>query len=51
MKQAQAGQAKNTPISDKEIARRLKCSPKQFQKRWYQILEIASKVRNEAAKV
>jgi len=51
MKQAQASQSKNTPISDKEIARRLKCSPKQFQKRWYQILEMASKVRNEAAKV
>lgn len=51
MKQAQASQAKEHPISDKEIARRLKCTPKQFQKRWYQILEIASKVRNESTKV
>ncbi|MGA0199974.1 MAG: hypothetical protein ACO3NK_12830, partial [Prochlorotrichaceae cyanobacterium] len=51
MKQAQASQAKEHPISDKEIARRLKCTPKQFQKRWYQILEMASKVRNESTKV
>jgi hypothetical protein len=51
MKQAQASQPSDRAMSDKEMARRLKCTPKQFQKRWYHILEMAGKVRNEASKV
>lgn len=43
-------QTKPSP-SDKDLARRLQCTPKQFQKRWYHILETAWKVRNESPKV
>ena len=50
MKQAQTSDTQDPPVSDKEIARRLKCTPKQFQKRWYEILELAGKVRNESVK-
>ena len=50
MKQAQTSDTQGPPVSDKEIARRLKCTPKQFQKRWYEILELAGKVRNESVK-
>jgi hypothetical protein len=34
--------------SDREIAKALGCTPKQVQKRWTQLLEIAWKTRNES---
>ncbi|HEY9823552.1 MAG TPA: HetZ-related protein [Candidatus Sericytochromatia bacterium] len=34
--------------SDREIAKALSCTPKQVQKRWTQLLEIAWKTRNES---
>jgi DNA-directed RNA polymerase specialized sigma24 family protein len=32
--------------SDKEIAKVLNCTPKQVQKRWTQVLDLAWKTRN-----
>lgn len=46
IKQAQASDNGGT-LTDDEIAQRLKCTPKQLQKRWHQILALAWKVRNE----
>jgi hypothetical protein len=49
MKQAQASDSGNS-LSDQEIAQRLQWTPKQLQKRWYQVLQLAWKVRNDDAK-
>ncbi len=37
--------------SDKEIAKALSCTPKQVQKRWTALLEVAWKTRNAAGKI
>jgi len=50
MKQGQVSDASNSSLSDQEMAQRLKCTPKQLQRRWYQILALAWKVRNEDLK-
>ncbi|NJO51338.1 MAG: hypothetical protein HC840_19985, partial [Leptolyngbyaceae cyanobacterium RM2_2_4] len=36
------------PRSDEEIAKTLKCTPKQVHKRWVQILELAWQTRNHS---
>jgi len=43
-------QLKQTQTSDEEIAKVLKWTPKQVQKRWTQLLELASKARNSDLK-
>ncbi|WP_017714220.1 HetZ-related protein [Prochlorothrix hollandica] len=51
LKQTQLSEATGTHLpSDQDIAQRLKCTPKQLQRRWYQILALAWKVRNEDLK-
>ncbi|MCD8487290.1 MAG: HetZ-related protein [Desertifilum sp.] len=47
--QQQLLQCKQARLSDPEIASTLKCTPKQAQKRWYQILELAWSLRNQKA--
>lgn len=42
-------QCKQAKLSDAELASALKCTPKQAQKRWYQILELAWETRNTKA--
>lgn len=42
-------QCKQAKLSDTELASALKCTPKQAQKRWYQILELAWDTRNTKA--
>lgn len=37
----------SVPKSDEEIAHLLQCTPKQLQKRWQQVLELAWQVRNQ----
>jgi len=43
-------QLKQAQTSDEEIAKALKWTPKQVQKRWAQLLELASKARNSDLK-
>ncbi len=51
LKQAQVSDTQGTTLlSDQDIAQRLKCTPKQLQRRWYQILALAWKVRNDDLK-
>ncbi|MGA1602937.1 MAG: HetZ-related protein [Prochlorothrix sp.] len=50
LKQAQVSDTQGTLLPDQEIAQRLKCTPKQLQRRWYQILALAWKVRNDDLK-
>ena len=45
--QQQLLQLKQAQMDNQEIARSLKCTPKQLQKRWTQVLEMAWKVRNQ----
>ncbi|PSB12462.1 hypothetical protein C7B76_22200 [filamentous cyanobacterium CCP2] len=44
--QEQLLQLKQQHINDQEIAKRLKCTPKQVHKRWVRLLEIAWRIRN-----
>ena len=44
--QRQMFQLKTTQESDQTIAKKLKCTPKQLQKRWSQLLELAWSIRN-----
>ncbi|MEO0969042.1 MAG: HetZ-related protein [Cyanobacteria bacterium J06639_18] len=44
--QRQMFQLKTTQESDQTIAKKLKCTPKQLQKRWSQLLELAWNIRN-----
>jgi DNA-binding NarL/FixJ family response regulator len=44
--QQQLLQLKRQHMSDQDIAKTLKCTPKQVQKRWVRLLEIAWRVRN-----
>ncbi|OLP16035.1 hypothetical protein BST81_23340 [Leptolyngbya sp. 'hensonii'] len=46
--QQQLLQLKRNQASDEEIIRALKCTPKQMQKRWQQLLESAWQVRNQS---
>jgi hypothetical protein len=46
--QQQLLELKRAKMSDVEIVKALKITPKQMQKRWTQLLEIASVVRNKA---
>jgi hypothetical protein len=46
--QQQLLELKRASLSDFEIVKALKITPKQIQKRWTQLLEIASLVRNNA---
>lgn len=45
--QQQLFELKQAKTSDQEAARILKCTPKQFQKRWYKVLELAWQTRNQ----
>ncbi|MBD1902635.1 HetZ-related protein [Trichocoleus sp. DQ-A3] len=45
--QQQLLQLKQTQVSEREIAQTLGCTPKQLQKRWTQVLEMAWKIRNQ----
>lgn len=38
---------KQSQATDQEIVKRLKCTPKQLQKRWGQLLELARQTRNQ----
>jgi hypothetical protein len=44
-------QLKAAKYSDQEITKALKCTPKQLQKRWTQLLEIAWAIRNGSGEV
>lgn len=44
-------QLKASKYSDQEITKALKCTPKQLQKRWTQLLEIAWSIRNGSGEV
>ena len=46
--QQQLLQLKGEKISDQDIAKRLRCTPKQVQKRWVRLLELAWQTRNTA---
>jgi hypothetical protein len=46
--QQQLLQLKAQQLSDQEIAKALKCTPKQVHKRWVRLLELAWRVRNNA---
>ncbi|MEM8603016.1 MAG: hypothetical protein AAGF24_04195 [Cyanobacteria bacterium P01_H01_bin.121] len=48
LKKAQNYPGNQMPVSDDAIAKRLKCTPKQLQKRWYKILDLAWQVRNDS---
>jgi len=39
-------QLKSAKYSDQAIAKAVKCTPRQLQKRWIQILDIAWAIRN-----
>jgi len=39
---------KRNQESDKAIAAAIQCTPKQVQKRWAQLLELASQARNSS---
>ncbi|UZQ55540.1 HetZ-related protein [Trichothermofontia sichuanensis B231] len=41
---------KQEHASDEAIAKAIKCTPKQAQKRWYRILELAWQARNQTSK-
>ncbi|WP_239033333.1 HetZ-related protein [Leptothermofonsia sichuanensis] len=45
--QHQLLELKQAHVSDQEIGRRLKCTPKQLQKRWGHLLELARQTRNQ----
>jgi hypothetical protein len=45
--QQQLLQLKQAQVNDREIAQTLTCTPKQLQKRWTQVLEMAWKIRNQ----
>lgn len=49
LKQSQTSNQGEAQLSDQEIAQILKCTVKQSQKRWFQILELAWQVRNRNA--
>jgi hypothetical protein len=44
--QKQLLQLKGSKVSDQAIAQTLKCTPKQVQKRWVQVLDLAWQFRN-----
>lgn len=44
-------QLKNKHLEDQEIARVLKCTPKQVQKRWVRLLELAWQTRNSGSTI
>jgi hypothetical protein len=46
--QQQLLELKRAKMSDFEIVKALKITPKQIQKRWTQLLDMASRVRNNA---
>jgi hypothetical protein len=46
--QQQLLQLKGKKLSDQEISRSLRCTPKQVQKRWVRLLELAWQTRNNA---
>lgn len=48
--QQQILELKRTGTSDREIADRIKCTPKQVQKRWSSLLELAWQARNSQEK-
>ncbi|NET38371.1 MAG: HetZ-related protein [Cyanothece sp. SIO1E1] len=48
LKQTQAQNSTSPQLSDREIAKALKCTPKQVHKRWVQLLELAWQFRNQA---
>lgn len=45
--QQQLLELKQAQVNDREIAQTLGCTPKQLQKRWTQVLEMAWKIRNQ----
>ena len=45
--QQQILQLKKSGVSETEIASSLQCKPKQVQKHWQKILQLASKYRNQ----
>ncbi|MBD1878039.1 MULTISPECIES: HetZ-related protein [unclassified Coleofasciculus] len=47
LEQQQLLQLKQAQVSEREIAQTLGCTPKQLQKRWTQVLEMAWKIRNQ----
>ncbi len=47
--QSQLLQLKSKQVEDQEIAKILKCTPKQVQKRWVRLLELAWQVRNSGS--
>lgn len=47
--QHQLLQLKSKQVEDHEIAKMLKCTPKQVQKRWVRLLELAWQVRNSGS--
>lgn len=47
--QQQLLQLKSKQVEDQEIAKVLKCTPKQVQKRWVRLLEMAWQVRNSGS--
>lgn len=47
--QKQLLQLKQSQASDQSIAAALKCTPKQLQKRWVQLLELAQQTRNRSS--
>ena len=49
LKRVQINDESAMPPSDQEIAKSLKCTPKQVQKRWQKLLDLAWNVRNTDA--
>ncbi len=49
LKRVQVTDENTMPPSDQEIAKVLKCTPKQVQKRWHKLLDLAWQVRNTEA--
>jgi hypothetical protein len=47
VEQQQLLQLKQAQVNEREIAQTLGCTPKQLQKRWTQVLEMAWKIRNQ----
>ncbi|MBD1941652.1 HetZ-related protein [Coleofasciculus sp. FACHB-64] len=47
LEQQQLLQLKQAQVNEREIAQTLGCTPKQLQKRWTQVLEMAWKIRNQ----
>ncbi len=49
LKRVQHNDDSSVPPSDQELAKALKCTPKQVQKRWHKLLDLAWQVRNVEA--